>query len=148
MPIDLSPIPMLDHHCHAFLRRAAPYTAAEYLGVDAGRDRHGAVHVTEARVDAHRFRTGHLTEKDYGRLSHALGTLAEARVFIDDSASVGVLEMRAKARRLKAERGLGLVIIDYLQLISGRARAENGFSRGLIARAYEQLFRSVVDERA
>ena len=56
----------------------------------------------EARIDAHRFRSGHLNEKDYGKLSHALGTLAEARVFIDDSASVGVLEMRAKARRLKA----------------------------------------------
>ena len=52
---------------------------------------------SEARIDAHRFRSGYLSEKDYGRLSHALGTLAEARVFIDDTASIGVLEMRAKA---------------------------------------------------
>jgi replicative DNA helicase len=80
---------------------------------------------SEARIDAHRFRTGHLNEKDYGRLSHALGTLAEARVFIDDSASIGVLEMRAKARRLKAEHGLHLLIVDYIQLMQGRGRFDN-----------------------
>ena len=80
---------------------------------------------SEARIDAHRFRTGHLSEKDYGRLSHALGTLAEARVFIDDAASIGVLEMRAKARRLKAEHGLDLLVIDYLQLMQGRGRFES-----------------------
>src|SRR5919206_1479861 len=80
---------------------------------------------SEARIDAHRFRTGYLSEKDYGRLSQALGTLAEARVFIDDTASIGVLEMRAKARRLKAEHGLHLLIIDYIQLMQGRGRFEN-----------------------
>ncbi len=79
----------------------------------------------EARIDAHRFRSGFLNEKDYGRLSHALGTLAEARVFIDDTASVGVLEMRAKARRLKAEHGLHLLIVDYIQLMQGRGRFES-----------------------
>jgi replicative DNA helicase len=80
---------------------------------------------SEARIDAHRFRTGYLNEKDYGRLSHALGTLAEAKVFIDDTASIGVLEMRAKARRLKAEHGLHLLIIDYIQLMTGRGRFES-----------------------
>jgi replicative DNA helicase len=80
---------------------------------------------SEARIDAHRFRSGYLSEKDYGRLSHALGTLAEARVFIDDSASIGVLEMRAKARRLKAEHGLHLLVIDYIQLMQGRGRFES-----------------------
>src|SRR5215211_5284060 len=80
---------------------------------------------SEARIDAHRFRSGFLNEKDYGRLSQALGTLAEARVFIDDTASIGVLEMRAKARRLKAEHGLDLLIIDYLQLMQGRGRFES-----------------------
>jgi replicative DNA helicase len=79
----------------------------------------------EARIDAHRFRSGFLNEKDYGRLSHALGTLAEARVFIDDTASLGVLEMRAKARRLQAEHGLHLLIIDYIQLMQGRGRFES-----------------------
>jgi replicative DNA helicase len=79
----------------------------------------------EARIDAHRFRSGFLNEKDYGKLSHALGTLAEARVYIDDSAAIGVLEMRAKARRLMAEHGLQLLIIDYIQLMQGRGRFEN-----------------------
>jgi replicative DNA helicase len=79
----------------------------------------------EARIDAHRFRSGYLNEKDYGRLSHALGTLAEARVFIDDTASIGVLEMRAKARRLQSEHGLHLLIIDYIQLMQGRGRFES-----------------------
>ncbi len=80
---------------------------------------------SEARIDAHRFRSGYLSEKDYGRLSQALGTLAEAKVFIDDTASIGVLEMRAKARRLKAEHGLDLLIIDYIQLMQGRGRFES-----------------------
>src|SRR5688572_13372190 len=80
---------------------------------------------SEARIDAHRFRSGYLSEKDYGRLSHALGTLAEARVYIDDTASIGVLEMRAKARRLKAEHGLHLLIVDYIQLMQGRGRFES-----------------------
>jgi replicative DNA helicase len=80
---------------------------------------------SEARIDAHRFRSGYLNEKDYGRLSHALGTLAEARVFIDDTASIGVLEMRAKARRLQAEHGLHLLVIDYIQLMQGRGRFES-----------------------
>jgi replicative DNA helicase len=79
----------------------------------------------EARIDAHRFRTGHLSEKDYGRLSHALGALAEARVFIDDSAALGVLEMRAKARRLMASHKLDLLVVDYLQLMQGRGRFES-----------------------
>lgn len=79
----------------------------------------------EAEVDAHRFRGGFLSERDYGQLSKALGRLSEARVFIDDSASIGVLEMRAKARRLKAEHGLDLLMVDYLQLMQGRGRFEN-----------------------
>ncbi len=80
---------------------------------------------SEARIDAHRFRSGYLSEKDYGRLSQALGTLAEARVYIDDTASIGVLEMRAKARRLQAEHGLHLLVIDYIQLMTGRGRFES-----------------------
>ena len=80
---------------------------------------------SEARIDAHRFRGGFLGEADYAKLSHALGTLAEARVFIDDSAAIGVLEMRAKARRLMAEHGLHMLVVDYLQLMQGRGRFEN-----------------------
>jgi replicative DNA helicase len=79
----------------------------------------------EARIDAHKFRGGFLSESDYERLSHSLGVLAEAKVFIDDTAAIGVLEMRAKARRLMAEHGLDLLIIDYIQLMQGRGRFEN-----------------------
>lgn len=79
----------------------------------------------EAEVDSHRFRGGFLSERDYGQLSTALGRLAEARVFIDDTASLGVLEARAKARRLKAEHGLDMLVIDYIQLMQGRGRFEN-----------------------
>lgn len=80
---------------------------------------------SEARIDAHRFRSGYLSEQDYERLSHALNVLERSRVFIDDTASLGVLEMRAKARRLKAEHGLHLLIVDYVQLMQGRGRFEN-----------------------
>src|SRR5712675_128166 len=79
----------------------------------------------EARIDAHRLRGGFLGERDWGRLAQAIGTLSEAKIFIDDTASIGVLEMRAKCRRLAAEHGLHLVIIDYVQLMQGRGRFEN-----------------------
>ena len=79
----------------------------------------------EARINAHRLRGGFLGERDWGKLSQAIGTLSEARIFIDDTPSIGVLEMRAKCRRLAAEHGLHLVIIDYIQLMQGRGRFEN-----------------------
>jgi replicative DNA helicase len=72
---------------------------------------------SEARVDAHKFRTGHLNRDDWGKITAALGSLGEAPLWIDDSASSTVLEMGAKARRLKRERGLSLMIVDYLQLV-------------------------------
>jgi replicative DNA helicase len=80
---------------------------------------------SEARIDAHRLRGGFLGERDWGRLSTAIGTLSEAKIFIDDTPSIGVLEMRAKCRRLKSEHGLHLVIIDYIQLMQGRGLFEN-----------------------
>jgi replicative DNA helicase len=79
----------------------------------------------EARIDAHRLRGGFLGERDWGKLSQAIGTLSEAKIFIDDSPAIGVLEMRAKCRRLSAEHGLDLVIVDYIQLMQGRGRFEN-----------------------
>ena len=79
----------------------------------------------EARIDAHRLRGGFLGERDWGKLSQAIGTLSEAKIFIDDTASIGVLEMRAKSRRLQAEHGLSLLVVDYIQLMSGRGRFEN-----------------------
>src|SRR3989442_4435338 len=79
----------------------------------------------EARIDAHRLRGGFLGERDWGRLSQAIGTLSETKIFIDDTPSIGVLEMRAKCRRLAAEHGLNLVVVDYIQLMNGRGRFEN-----------------------
>jgi replicative DNA helicase len=80
---------------------------------------------SEARVDAHRFRGGYLGEDDYNRLVSAFARMHDAKVFIDDSASVGILEMRAKARRLKMEHGLDMLIVDYLQLMQGRGKFDN-----------------------
>jgi replicative DNA helicase len=82
----------------------------------------------EARIDAHRLRGGFLGERDWGRLSQAIGTLSEAKIFIDDSPSIGVLEMRAKCRRLASEHGLHLVIIDYIQLMQGRGSSRTARS--------------------
>ncbi|MGH9280155.1 MAG: DnaB-like helicase C-terminal domain-containing protein, partial [Acidimicrobiales bacterium] len=79
----------------------------------------------EARVDATRMRNGRLLETDWPKISHAVGRLAEAPVFIDDNPRLTVMEIRAKARRLKSRAGLGLIVIDYLQLMTGRTSAEN-----------------------
>jgi replicative DNA helicase len=98
---------------------------------------------SEARVDAHRLRTGYLSESDWPKLTLAAGRLSEAPIFIDDTAAISVLEMRAKARRLKAEHGLELIIVDYLQLMRGRGRDDNreqeisNISRSLKALAKE-----------
>ena len=80
---------------------------------------------SEARVDFQRIRKGALQEQDWARLSAALGRLAEAPIFIDDSANVTLMELRAKCRRLKARHGLGLVLIDYLQLMQAPLKSEN-----------------------
>jgi replicative DNA helicase len=80
---------------------------------------------SEARVDAHRLRTGYLNREEWARLADALRRLCETKVFIDDTPGVTVLEMRAKSRRLKAEHGLDMLIVDYMQLMSGRGRIES-----------------------
>ncbi|MFP3902278.1 MAG: DnaB-like helicase C-terminal domain-containing protein, partial [Acidimicrobiia bacterium] len=80
----------------------------------------------EARIDSARVRTGRLTEDDWSRISQAIGRLASAPIWIDDNPNLTVMEIRAKARRLKSQVGdLGMVVVDYLQLMSGRANAEN-----------------------
>jgi len=80
---------------------------------------------SEARIDAKRVRTGHLQQSDWNKLTSAAGELSESPIFIDDSSSLNVLEMRAKARRLKREHGLGLIIVDYLQLMRGYGNVES-----------------------
>jgi len=80
---------------------------------------------SSAKVDSQRIRKGFLGETDWPKLTTAAGSLSEAPLFIDDSAAITVLEMKAKARRLKAEHGLGLVIIDYLQLMRSGSRKDS-----------------------
>lgn len=75
---------------------------------------------SEARVDASRLRGGYLADSDWPKLTRAAGVLSEAPLYIDDTPAISVLEMRAKSRRLKADKGLGMIVVDYLQLMRGR----------------------------
>ena len=79
---------------------------------------------SEAKVDSNKVRTGFFGDREWPKLTAAAGHLSDAPIFIDDSPTMTVLQMRAKARRLKAEQGLGLVVIDYLQLMKGREGSE------------------------
>src|SRR4029079_7537523 len=78
---------------------------------------------SEARIDAQRLRKGMLRDDDFPRLARAAGTLSSAPVWIDDTPGITLLEMRSKARRLKTESGVGMIIVDYLQLMSGPANS-------------------------
>ena len=80
---------------------------------------------SEGQVDAHRLRTGRVGKEEWQRIIKIYGTLSAAPIFLDDTPGIGIMEMRAKARRLKRERGLDLLIVDYLQLMRGRDRYEN-----------------------
>ncbi len=79
----------------------------------------------EAMVDAQKLRTGSLEQDDWVKIARAMGPLGEAPIFIDDTAGITVMEMRAKCRRLKLEKGLGLIMIDYLQLMSGNGKTDS-----------------------
>ncbi len=95
------------------------------------------------RIDSQRIRTGKLHDNDWPKLTRATGMLSDAPIHIDDTAGLTVLEMRAKARRLKSEQDLGLIVVDYLQLMQGKALSENrtqeisDISRSLKAMAKE-----------
>ncbi|MBI1941790.1 MAG: replicative DNA helicase [Acidobacteria bacterium] len=80
---------------------------------------------SEARIDSHKLRTGFSSREDWNRMTKALGRLAEAPLYIDDSPGLSIMQIRAKARRLKAEKSLDLLIVDYLQLVTGHGRFEN-----------------------
>jgi len=80
---------------------------------------------SHARVDAQKVRTGYLSHTDWPKLTSAAGKLSEAPIIIDDTPGMSALELRAKARRMKAQYGIELVVIDYLQLMRGAARSEN-----------------------
>ena len=100
---------------------------------------------SEARVDMSRVRSGQLSDRDFQRLADTAGRMSEARMFIDDNADLTVMELRSRARRLMAEHDVGLIVVDYLQLMSGsgRSQSENRqqeisvISRGLKALARE-----------
>src|ERR1700687_6164222 len=78
-----------------------------------------------AQIDAHKFRSGHLSREDWRRMTEALGTISSSPIWVDDAGSISVLEIGAKARRLKRDKGLSLLIVDYLQLITARGRFGN-----------------------
>jgi replicative DNA helicase len=78
-----------------------------------------------ARVDSQRFRAGYLTQEERRKLNHSLHELVEAPLYIDDTSGVHLMDMHAKLRRLQQERKLGLVIVDYLQLMTAHGRHEN-----------------------
>jgi len=102
---------------------------------------------SEARVDMSRVRNGQLTDRDFGRLADTAGKMSDAKIFIDDHADLTVMELRSRARRLMTEHDLGLIVIDYLQLMSGsnvgkygsenRQQEISNISRGLKALARE-----------
>lgn len=105
---------------HAALRAAKPVPSIVF-SLEMGKEQLvQRLLCSVSRVDASRLRTGHLGESDWPKLTNGAGLLSEAPIFIDDTPSISVLELRAKARRLKAEHDLGLVVVDYLQLMQGR----------------------------
>jgi replicative DNA helicase len=79
----------------------------------------------EARLDSHNVRIGNLQDEDWERLSHASAVISNSPIYIDDTPAISILEMRTKAKRLKMDKGLGVVIVDYLQLMESRTRREN-----------------------
>jgi len=91
------------------------------------------------RIDAHLLRTGRLSKEDWRKLTEAFARLSTAPLYIDDTAGISVLEMRAKARRLKSEVGLDLLIVDYLQLIRGRASENRTQEISEISRSLKEL---------
>ncbi len=80
---------------------------------------------SEVMVDSQKMRTGKLEDDDWNKIAQALAPLSEAPIYIDDTPGISVMDIRAKCRRLKLEKNLGLVVIDYLQLMQGRGRSEN-----------------------
>ena len=86
---------------------------------------------SEANVDLWKLRTGHLSDRDddFPRIGHALGVLSEAPIFIDDTGTLTIMELRTKVRRMQMEHGIGLIIVDYLQLMEGRNKNSNSENR-------------------
>jgi replicative DNA helicase len=98
----------------------------------------------EAEVDSHRLRTGLLADADWGRIGQAIGTLSDLKLRIDDRGGLGVRELRARCRQVQAKHGLGLVVVDYLQLMRGRGNFDNRTQEiGTISRGLKQVAREL-----
>jgi len=98
---------------------------------------------SEASVDSYRLRTGLLKDAEWPRIAQAMGSLSEAPIYIDDSPSISVMEMRTKARRLKSANNLGLIIVDYLQLMQGRNQENRVQEVSEISRSLKSLAREL-----
>lgn len=99
--------------------------------------------VSQADIDAWRLKTGKLTEEDFTKLSNAMGILAEAPIYIDDTPALSILEMRTKARRLQVEHGLDLIVVDYLQLARSRNLENRVQEVGEISQGLKNLAREL-----
>jgi replicative DNA helicase len=99
---------------------------------------------SESLVDLHRFRQGRLRDEDFAKLSYAVGILGQAPIWIDDTPAINLLELRSKARRLKAEHGIGVFVIDYLQLLHAPRETENRQAEiSFISRSLKALAREL-----
>ncbi|MFJ7725860.1 replicative DNA helicase [Neobacillus sp. NPDC097160] len=100
---------------------------------------------SEGNIDAQRLRTGSLTDEDWGKLTMAMGSLSNSGIFIDDTPGVRISEIRSKCRRLQQEHGLGMILIDYLQLILGSGRSGENRQQEVseISRSLKQLAREL-----
>jgi replicative DNA helicase len=99
--------------------------------------------VAQADIDAWKLKTGRLSEDDFAKLSDAMGVLADAPLYIDDTPGITVMEMRTKARRLMAEHGLKLIVVDYLQLVKGRGLENRVVEVGEISQGLKNLAREL-----
>lgn len=98
---------------------------------------------SQSGVDLWKIRTGNLSEEDFEKLNYGMGSLAEAPIYIDDAAGSNIMEVRTKARRLKAERDIGLIVVDYLQLMSGRSTENRVQEVSEISRSLKILAREL-----
>ena len=109
-------------HVALMLEKAVAVFSMEMGGAQLAMRMLGSV----GRLDQHKVRTGRLEDEDWSKLTHALGKLSDAPLFIDESAALNALELRARARRLHRQHGeLGLIVVDYLQLMSSTSQGEN-----------------------
>jgi replicative DNA helicase len=97
----------------------------------------------QAQVDSQKLRTGRMSDADWDRLVEAIGALSEAPIFVDDTPALSLIEMRSKARRLHSEQGLGLLIVDYLQLMQGASNENRVQEISSISRGLKQVARDL-----